>query len=86
MFFFCAGTPALTSRGFKEAEFVYVAELVDRAAEVVALAKTRVPSKKLKDFFATCSSDHQVSEQLAKLRADVNDFALKYPMPGFDDH
>uniref|UniRef100_A0A6A7FSW6 Serine hydroxymethyltransferase n=2 Tax=Hirondellea gigas TaxID=1518452 RepID=A0A6A7FSW6_9CRUS len=80
------GSPALTSRGFKEAEFIRVAELVDEGAEIVQFAKTKTSSKKLKDFFAVCTQDEQVLEKIAKLKTTVNDFALSYPMPGFDDH
>lgn len=80
------GTPALTSRDFKEAEFIYVAGLIDRAAEIVKFAKTQTSSKKLKDFFNTCASNSEVVERMNKLRAEVNEYALKYPMPGFDDH
>lgn len=80
------GTPALTSRQFKEPEFVFAAELVDRAAEIVTFAKGRAPSKKLKNFFALCSSDNEVRQRIAALKKKVNDFALQFPMPGFDDH
>jgi glycine hydroxymethyltransferase len=39
------GTPALTTRGFKEAEFVQVAEFIDRAVKIASdcQAKTSAP-------------------------------------------
>lgn len=80
------GTPALTSRQFKEADFVFAAELFDKAAEIVSFAKGKATSKKIKDFFALCSSDAEVQLMIATLKKEVNEFALQFPMPGFDDH
>jgi len=63
-----------------------VAELVDKAAEIVQFAKSKATSKKLKDFFALCASDSEIAGKISVLKSEVNEFALKYPMPGFDDH
>jgi glycine hydroxymethyltransferase len=52
------GTPALTTRGLKEAEMATVADFIDRA-------------RAAKDDAAT----------LAKIRAEVADFAARFPMP-----
>jgi glycine hydroxymethyltransferase len=52
------GTPALTTRGLKEAEMATVADFIDRALAA-------------KDDAAT----------LAKIRAEVADFAARFPMP-----
>ena len=65
---------------------MYVAELIDRAANIVALAKTKATTKKLKDFFEICAKDDKVCQEIGKLRSEVNEYALKYPMPGFEDH
>jgi len=78
------GTPALTARNFKEKEFTYVAGLIERAANIASLAKSKAPSKKLKDFYATCVEDEEVSKLMAELKAEVNEFALQFPMPGVD--
>ena len=65
---------------------MYVAELIDRAAVIVALAMSKATSKKLKDFHTTCAQDPEVQSEMLSLRKEVNEYALKYPMPGFDDH
>ncbi|WP_428936991.1 serine hydroxymethyltransferase [Fontivita pretiosa] len=52
------GTPALTTRGLKEAEMATVADFIDRALAA-------------KDDAAT----------IAKIRAEVADFAARFPMP-----
>ena len=38
------GTPALTTRGFKEAEFVQVADFIDRAVKITADCRDKTPA------------------------------------------
>jgi glycine hydroxymethyltransferase len=76
----------LTSRGFSEKDFSEVAGLVQEAVNIVLLAKSKLVSTKLKDFQALCLQDSEIREQISTLKKKVNDFALSYPMPGFDDH
>eukprot|EP01061_Rhynchopus_euleeides_P036075 TRINITY_DN607_c0_g1_i1.p1 TRINITY_DN607_c0_g1~~TRINITY_DN607_c0_g1_i1.p1 ORF type:complete len:462 (+),score=204.45 TRINITY_DN607_c0_g1_i1:46-1431(+) len=73
------GTPALTSRGFKEEDFVKVGELLDRALRL-ALEIQASSGKKLKDFNVGLAN----SPKVAELKADVESFALSFPFPGFD--
>lgn len=72
------GTPALTSRGFKEAEFEQVAEFLHRAVEVAQLCQERAGSKKLKDFRPQLDC-----AEMTQLRDDVKAFARSFRMPGF---
>ena len=78
------GAHALTSRGFKEAEFKKVVELVDKAIMIAKEAKGK--TKTLKEFTAFIASDPEINAKCDALRSEVNNFALKYPMPGFDGH
>ena len=78
------GAHAMTSRGFKEAEFRKVVELVDKAVEIAKEAKSK--TKTLKDFTAFIATDPEINAKCDALRSEVNNFALKYPMPGFDGH
>jgi glycine hydroxymethyltransferase len=73
------GSPALTSRGFKEADFANVAEFLHRA---VALTKAVVAKvgPKMKAFRAEVAQDAAVKT----LEKDVETFAKKFYMPGFD--
>ncbi|CAK4076968.1 unnamed protein product [Aphanomyces euteiches] len=73
------GTPALTSRGFKEADFVQVAEFLHRAAQLCVEIQATT-GKKISDFNAALASHAGVKQ----LRADVNAFATTFNMPGFD--
>lgn len=79
------GTPALTSRAFKNEDFEYVVELLDRACAMTLDAKAK-SGKKLADFKATVAGDGEIKAKIEALQADVNEFSLKFPMPGFDDH
>jgi glycine hydroxymethyltransferase len=73
------GTPALTSRGFLEADFVKVAGFLHRAAQLCVEIQS-TSGKKISDFALALESHPQV----AALRADVNAFATSFNMPGFD--
>ena len=78
------GAPALTSRGFVEADFARVVDLID---EAVAIAlEVKGSTKKLKDYNELLDNDTAVKAKCDKLKAKVMEFASAYPMPGFDDH
>ncbi|XP_004364043.2 serine hydroxymethyltransferase [Capsaspora owczarzaki ATCC 30864] len=77
------GTPAMTSRGMKEADFKQVGEFIHRALELaIELQKTAGP--KVKDFKEALKGKNAVSDKLATLRHEVDTFARKFPMPGFN--
>jgi len=71
------GTPALTTRGFKEQDFIKVAEFLDRSAKL-AVATQEKAGKLLKDFLPALEQ----SEDLKTLRKEVIEFSKKFPMPG----
>ncbi|KAK4296748.1 hypothetical protein Pmani_017097 [Petrolisthes manimaculis] len=79
------GTPALTSRNFINKDFEYVVELLDRACVVAHEAKAK-SGKKLVDFKSVLNSDDEIKAKISALQKEVNDFALQFPMPGFEDH
>merc|ERR1712037_780437 len=59
------GAHAMTSRGFKEAQF---------------------KTKTVKDYVGFLATDPEINAKCQALKNEVNEFALKYPMPGFDGH
>ena len=73
------GTPALTTRGLKEADFEKVAEFLDRVVKI-CLDVQKSSGKMLKDFVAALPSNPDIPV-LAK---EVAEFASSFPMPGFD--
>ena len=78
------GAHALTSRGFKEAEFKTVVEMVDKAIMIGKEAQAK--TKTLKEYNAFIATDLEINDKCQALKQEVNEFALKYPMPGFDGH
>lgn len=71
------GAPALTSRGFKEADFEQVADFLDRALKI-GLRVQAASGPKLVDFAKAVADDAEVKA----LKAEVNAFAKGFPMPG----
>ncbi|KAI8492328.1 Serine hydroxymethyltransferase, cytosolic [Branchiostoma belcheri] len=77
------GTPALTSRGFVEKDFEKVTDFIDRAITLAVEIQT-VSGKMLKDFKAKMVEE-PFSSKIAALRAEVEAFAIVYPIPGLED-
>jgi len=75
------GTPALTSRGFMEDDFVQVAKFLDRGVKITKSLKDSCPGKKGSDFQAYVNKE---IPEIAELRSDVEQFAGEFPAIGFD--
>jgi glycine hydroxymethyltransferase len=73
------GTPALTSRGFKNEDFVQVAEFLDRAVQLAISIQAGLSTKKLVDFKKAFKDNAEVEA----LRQEVEAFASNFPIPGF---
>ncbi|XP_035244430.1 serine hydroxymethyltransferase, mitochondrial isoform X1 [Anguilla anguilla] len=78
------GTPALTSRQFKEADFEKVVEFMDEGIKIALDVKKK--TGKLQDFKNFLLQDPETVGRLADLRQRVEAFARPFPMPGFHDH
>jgi glycine hydroxymethyltransferase len=77
------GTPALTSRGFVEADFKQVANFIHRASEIVTIVNGE--GLKNKAFAAALNAPTaEVTEALTALANDVRAFASGFYMPGSD--
>ena len=76
------GTPALTSRGFQEADFEKVADFLDRAVTIAQAVDGKSKGKKFKDFREALES--QDWPEIAELRGDVAEFARSFPTVGFE--
>ncbi|XP_065052796.1 serine hydroxymethyltransferase, mitochondrial-like isoform X1 [Rhopilema esculentum] len=77
------GTPALTSRQFKEQDFVKVVDFLDVGVEI-ALEAQRKTGNSMKAFKEAVVSDSEIRDKITKLREQVREFATKFPMPGFE--
>ncbi|WAQ96686.1 GLYC-like protein [Mya arenaria] len=78
------GAPALTSRNMKEDDFKVVVDFLDRG---IQLAKEIQDScgPTLKEFKAKLAEDEAVKGKIAALRSEVEQFAVAFPLPGFDN-
>jgi glycine hydroxymethyltransferase len=81
------GTPALTTRGFSEADFGRVADFLYRACELalkVQAGTAKGAACNTAEFVAALA-EPQHAEAAAALRAEVHAFARVFPMPGFGE-
>lgn len=67
------GTPALTSRGFKEEDFIKVADYLDRVIKI-ALKIQNISGNKLSIFVESFSNN----SELIELKNEINIFAMKF--------
>lgn len=78
------GTPAVTSRGMKEADMEMIAELIHDATEVAKGIMSRYPAeetKKLTAFVATMERP-EVMAEVEAIRERVRRMAKTFPLPG----
>ena len=74
------GSPALTSRDFKESDFEQVGAFLHEAAQLTIKIQSECGSKKLVDFTAAMTKYNELKD----LQTRVEKFAMSFPMPGFD--
>ncbi|CAF3670897.1 unnamed protein product [Adineta steineri] len=77
------GTPALTTRGFKENDIIQVAIFIDRAVQIARNVNESNPNQTVKDFKANMKLD-QYAQKLDELKEEIETFAAKFPMPGYE--
>ncbi|KAH7442511.1 hypothetical protein KP509_03G092000 [Ceratopteris richardii] len=77
------GTPALTTRGFKEGDFVTVANFINDGVQIAIEAKGLLESPKVKDYLDYVESPaFPLKERLEHLKEEVQQFASTFPIPG----
>lgn len=76
------GTPALTSRGFKEKDMVVVAGFIKRVLEIVKDYPLPQEQEKRKEFIKDIKVKFAKDKKLAQIKKEVEKFAKKFPMPG----
>lgn len=80
------GTPALTSRGFKEEDFKKVAQFIHRGIELtLEIQNAMIPGATLKDFKEKLASEDVHTPKMLALREEVEKFAGTFPIPGLPD-
>lgn len=77
------GTPALTTRGLREDDMVQVASFIDRAIQIALEINLSNPAQTVKDFKANIKLD-QYAKKIEQLKEEIEEFASKFPMPGYE--
>ncbi|PFX30489.1 Serine hydroxymethyltransferase, mitochondrial [Stylophora pistillata] len=77
------GAPALTSRNFKEEDFVKVVEYLDQGVNIAVEAQSATGDA-MKDFLSHIESNPETKAKIDSLRANVESFARGFTMPGFE--
>ena len=80
------GTPALTSRGMKEADMIKVAAWIKRVLQEIKGLDLPTEQEKRKDFIKDIKKLLVKNKNLQKIKAEVEEFTKKYPIPGLYKH
>jgi glycine hydroxymethyltransferase len=78
------GSPALTSRGLGEKDFVQVTEFIHQGVELALQIQAKV-GPKMPEYRAELAKAGENWPQLAQLKQNVTQFARKFPAVGFDE-
>ncbi|TKR67644.1 hypothetical protein L596_023764 [Steinernema carpocapsae] len=78
------GTPALTSRNFKEEDFVKVADFIHKGVEI-CLKYNANAGKTMKDFKEFCDKSEGLKADTKKLSDEVMAFTDRFPIPGNEE-
>ncbi|KAJ8750510.1 hypothetical protein K2173_015660 [Erythroxylum novogranatense] len=77
------GSPAMTTRGFSEKEFVATADFIHDGVQLTLETKKSVSSSKLQDFMKfVMSPGFPLVDEVANLQRRVETLATMFPMPG----
>lgn len=76
------GSPALTTRGMNEKDMVKIAGWIRQVLEKVRSLDLPKDQAKRKDFIRKVKSNLKINQNLKRIRAEVENFAGKFPVPG----
>ncbi|CAK1547292.1 unnamed protein product [Leptosia nina] len=79
------GTPALTTRGLKEADIDRVVDFIDKALKLAAEI-TKISGPKLVDFNKVIEENAEFKEKVHSLRENIEKYSRGFPLPGYDDY
>lgn len=77
------GSPAMTTRGFTEKEFVATADYIHEGVQITIEAKKSVSGSKLQDFLKfVASPEFALKDKVADLQTRVEALTTQFPIPG----
>lgn len=79
------GTPAMTTRGMREADMLKIANFLDRIAKLaVRIQAADKENSKLKAFVEYARNTEPFNKELADIKAEVVGYAKTFPLPGIN--
>lgn len=72
------GTPAMTTRGFVEKDFIFTAEIIKRCCDIVISIQNKCNTKKLDEFVKNIN---QFETEIQQVKNVVKEYCLTYPLP-----
>lgn len=79
------GTPALTTRGMKEADIDRVVDYIDKALKL-AQEITKVSGPKVADFNKTIEESADFKAKIKSLKEEIENYSRSFPLPGFETY
>ncbi|KAK3035987.1 hypothetical protein RJ639_031160 [Escallonia herrerae] len=77
------GTPAMTTRGFTELDFISTADFIHEGVQIAREAKRSVSGSKLQDFMKfVASPDFSLMDRVSDLQRRVESLTTEFPLPG----
>ncbi|XP_021830936.1 serine hydroxymethyltransferase 3, chloroplastic-like [Prunus avium] len=77
------GSPAMTTRGFTEKDFIAVADYIHEGVQITIDAKRAVSGSKLQDFMKfVASPEFSLKDRVLDLQRRVEALTTQFPMPG----
>lgn len=77
------GTPAMTTRGFIEKDFTWVANVLDTGVGIASDLQKELKGTNLKTFKRAISEHPNTMKRIQKLRNEVVEYIEDYSMPGY---
>ncbi|KAL0893198.1 hypothetical protein ABMA27_014812 [Loxostege sticticalis] len=79
------GTPALTTRGMKEADIDRVVDYIDKAL-TIAKEVVKISGLKLADFNKTIEGNAEFKSKIESLKTEIENYSRTFPIPGIGDY
>ncbi|KAK3032365.1 hypothetical protein RJ639_037083 [Escallonia herrerae] len=77
------GTPAMTTRGFTEKDFISTADFIHEGVQIAREAKQSVSGSKLQEFMKfVASPDFSLMDRVSDLQRRVESLTTEFPLPG----
>lgn len=75
------GTSAMTSRGFKEKDFKFVADIVNQICDLAIEIQIKCNSRMLRDFMNYAIHSKECQSKIKTIRNKVKQYCKRFPLP-----